>query len=470
MSNDVKKTCMIFVDDSNVWIEAQKFAASGKSHLLKLEDCDQDPRYRVNIGELVSTISMGRLVESAFLYGSRPPPNDAVWNSYKRFGFKVNVYNRANNGKEKQVDNSMATDISCKATELAVGAKYDEKIKQQLDNMTFIVISGDRDMLPPIIATLKCGIPVEVWAWESGISNEHKKRKDGNLQVCYLDQIANRIFFTNTRSTRTGKGVQGDKTVVLCDPNDKNNGMDFLEDSVSSCLLGNCPIIFYITRSPAETELFVEFPNLKNVENIIFRVRELFKGDWTVESWPEYASRLHKETLVTREKGTMFWPLEENDGERNSPLASEQTKSDDVQAKPWTGWDRPKPLIGQSGNEDIDTGAFDDWETVGPRNNLNRAHRRNMQRTQACPYGLHCGEAAACGNYHTDEEKRLFRDHPNQNFTKWKTSPCLYYPRCLKGRDCAFAHSDADAWCPECHKQGHYKDGCQFGIWKESNQ
>uniref|UniRef100_A0A8H7N6J8 NYN domain-containing protein n=1 Tax=Bionectria ochroleuca TaxID=29856 RepID=A0A8H7N6J8_BIOOC len=435
MSSDMNENCMIFVGDSNVWIEAQKFAASGKSRLPKLEDCDQDPRYRVNIGKLVSRISNGRSVEGAFLYGSRPPPNDAVWNSYERFGFKVNVYNRANDGKEKQVDSSMATDISRQATKLEVGAKYDEEIKQQLNNMTFIVVSGDRDMLPPIIATLECGIPVEVWAWKSGISNEHKRREGGNLRVYYLDQIANRIFFTNTRSTRTGKIVEVDKTVVLCNPNDKDSGMDFLEASVSSCLLENCPFLFYITRSRTETELFVEFPNLKNVERMIFEVRDLFKDDWTVESWPESSSRLNKETSVTREKGTMFQPCVKKRGERNSALATEQTKSVDGQAKPWSGWDLPKPFIGQSWNDDNDTVAFNDWETVKSRNDPKGAHRRAMQRTQACPYGQHCRKAAACGNHHTKEEEKLFEKSPNQNFTKWKTSRCRNFPYCRRGHN-----------------------------------
>jgi hypothetical protein len=47
---------MIFVDDSNVWIEAQKFAASGNSHMPKLQDSDRDPRLRIDIGKLVKTL------------------------------------------------------------------------------------------------------------------------------------------------------------------------------------------------------------------------------------------------------------------------------------------------------------------------------------------------------------------------------------------------------------------------------
>ncbi|CAG9977999.1 unnamed protein product [Clonostachys byssicola] len=366
MSTKMNETCMIFVDISNVWIEAQKFAASGKSRLPKLQECDQDPRYRVDIGKLVKTISNGRSVKGAFLYGSRPSPNDAEWNSYERFGFKVNVYDRAKNGREKQVDTSMAADISRQASMLEVGAIYDEEIKQQLENMTFIVISGDLDMLPSIVITLECGIPVEVWAWESGMSNEYKRREDSNLRVSYLDQVANRALFASTCSTQTGKIVEVDKTVVLCE------------------------------------------------------------------------------------------------------LATEQTESVDAQTKPWRGWDLPKPLIRQSEHKCTDPGAFDEWETVGSRNDLRRAHRRTMQRTQACPYGLHCREAGACGNYHTDKERTLFRDFPSLNFAKWRTSRCRSYPHCPRGTQCAFAHSDADAWCSKCHKQGHYEDGCRFGVRKKT--
>lgn len=476
MSYDMKESCMIFVDDSNVWIEAQKFAASGKfeasgkfagsgkGRLPQLEDCDRDPRLRVDIGKLVATISNRRSVKGAFLYGSRPPPNDTVWKSYEKFGFKVKIYERNKAGKEKQVDNSMATDISREATKLEIGAQYDDKVKQQLDNMTFIVISGDSDMIPPATAALECNIRVEVWAWESCISNELKRRNGGNLEVLYLDQIASEIFFTNTSSTRKNKQIDGAKAVVFCDPNDKDKGMDVLEASVSDLLLANCAVIFFITRSQTETELVVEFPNLKSVENMILKVRKMFKGDWTVESWPEYTSPPNEKNLVTLEKGTVYWPLGEDDGENGLSLApKEKVKPVGTQAKPWQGWNVPKPVVEQTVDENGDTEAFDNWETQKPRKNPNAMHRRAMQRAQLCSDGLHCKKATACSYGHTEEEKRLFRDFPGQNFAKWKTSECRNREFCRKGKRCPYAHSEGDAWCRDCRKWGHYEDGCRLG-------
>lgn len=106
MSCDPTTTCMFFVDDSNIWIETQKFAASGNNQIPKLTDGDHDPRLRVNVGRLIHTLRDGRKQGPSFLYGSWPPPNDPVW-KVEQFKFQTKVYNRAHGGKEKEVDNSM---------------------------------------------------------------------------------------------------------------------------------------------------------------------------------------------------------------------------------------------------------------------------------------------------------------------------------------------------------------------------
>ncbi len=158
------ETCMFFVDDSNIWIEAQKFAASGNSHMPKLTDSDRDPRLRIDIGKLIDTLRNDRSQGPSFLYGSRPPPNDSVWKAFEKFKFQTKIYDRAH-GKEKEVDNSMATDLSSKATELSIRAEYDLRYKEQKANTTFVAITGDRDLLPPIKKVLESDIRVELWAW-----------------------------------------------------------------------------------------------------------------------------------------------------------------------------------------------------------------------------------------------------------------------------------------------------------------
>ena len=70
---------MIFVGDFNVWINAQKFVASGNSHIPKLQDSGRDPRLRIDIGKLVKRLQRKHYTrDPPFLYGSCPPPNDSV--------------------------------------------------------------------------------------------------------------------------------------------------------------------------------------------------------------------------------------------------------------------------------------------------------------------------------------------------------------------------------------------------------
>ena len=286
---------MIFVDDSNVWIEAQKFAASGNSHMPKLQDADHDPRLRIDIGRLVERLRKNRIQGPSFLYGSRPPPNDSVWEAWKKYKFETNIYDRDNKGKEKEVDNSMSTDMSEKATELRVmaemGAKMgDHSARENRDNTTFVVITGDRDMLPAVKKILlRCGIRVELWAWKTGISKEYLKLQadHGDLfSVRLLDSIFKDISFTAFRSTRRRKGVVGGKTMVLCDINEGE------ENAVCDVLLATRQL-FYTTRFDGETNLCIEFPRLNQIEDVILQARRLLP-DITILSWPEYRARFNK--------------------------------------------------------------------------------------------------------------------------------------------------------------------------------
>ncbi|KAH6630779.1 hypothetical protein B0J18DRAFT_463620 [Chaetomium sp. MPI-SDFR-AT-0129] len=121
------ETYIIFLDDSNIWIEAQKFAASGNSHIPKLQDSNRDPRLRIDIGKL---------------------------KAFKKNKFKTNIYDRTYGN-------------------------------------TFIVIAGNRDIMPAIKYVLKCKIRVELWGWKSGISQAYLDLAAINslLSVHLLDLI-----------------------------------------------------------------------------------------------------------------------------------------------------------------------------------------------------------------------------------------------------------------------------------------
>jgi hypothetical protein len=461
MSSEPTETCMFFVDDSNIWIEAQKFAASGNSHMPKLTDSDSDPRLRIDIGKLVGVLRKDRSQGPSFLYGSRPPPNDSVWKEFKKFKFKTKIYDRAH-GKEKEVDNSMATDLSSEATELSVGAKYDSGIRQQKANTTFVAITGDRDLLPPIKKVLEYNIRVELWAWKSGISTEYLKlnSEDGLLSVHYLDWIFDKISFTNFRSTRQSKRIDPGQTIVLCGFADP--GGDNLEAFVREPPLIQLGRLFYITLSKTGTEVFVEFPKVKNIEAMIRNARELFKESLTVLSWPEYASRFHEDLPATVEASNMYAPLTDDNGQYSTDVtAEEEHKHVERKVKPSS---TAEAESGRRGNEEMqslnDPDDNNGWQTVA-RSDLGRDHRRGLRQTQQCSDRVRCKKRGECGYRHSDEERNLFRDNPKLDFRLWKTRRCnrtSHHP----GNRCPFAHTQDEAWCLRCRHEGHYNEECRY--------
>ena len=65
-----------------------------------------------------------------------------------------------------------------------------------------------------------------------------------------------------------------------------------------------------------------------------------------------------------------------------------------------------------------------------------------------------------------EAEKRLFDEHPKQNWLVWKTRPCcITTPFHENKKDsCPYAHGAADAWCLICNMDGHFTDDCPYKI------
>ncbi|ETI20973.1 hypothetical protein G647_07316 [Cladophialophora carrionii CBS 160.54] len=442
MGSKPTETCMFFVDDSNIWIEAQKFAASGNSRMPKLTDSDIDPRLRVDIGKLIDELRKDRRQGPSFLYGSRPPPNDSVWNAFEKYKFETKIYDRAH-GKEKEVDNSMATDLSSRATELSIRAEYDLRFRQQKANTTFVAITGDRDLLPPIKKVLE------------------STSRSSLLSVDYLDEIFDKISFTNFRSTRRSKANKVDpgQTIVLCEFADL--GGDNVESFVREQLI-QLERLFYITLSKAETEVFVEFPKVKNIEAVVRKARELFKNVLTVLSWPEYSSRLHEDLPAMVETSNMYAPLTDANSQHSTNVTvKEEHKHVEREDKPSStaepeSVDRENERTQGLNDPDDNNG----WQTV-IRSDLARDHRRSILQTQQCPDRVRCKKRGECGHRHSDEEQNLFRDNLNLDFRLWKTKKCNRAGPHASKR-CPFVHTPAEARCLQCRHEGHYTEGCRY--------
>ena len=173
----------IYVDDSNMWIEAKKLAANK----LNLK-CVEDPRLRLDIGKVTDVIANNRKVAWGILYGSEPPPIDSVWQKIRERGWKVITTQRSSfTGKEKQVDHQMVADI----TALVSGCIVKGKI---------VMVSGDADMIPAISKSLQMKWSTEIWMWGNGVSNALKQLAEENpglMSINILDSRLEEVTFTN---------------------------------------------------------------------------------------------------------------------------------------------------------------------------------------------------------------------------------------------------------------------------------
>lgn len=150
--------CLILVDNSNIFIEGQKFSAK-KKNVLRAAGGDRDPcdpSWRINFGALLEHLASGRKILDAILVGSRPPKNDGVWEAAKTKGFQVIVYDRSGR-EEKAVD-----------TELV--ARGTETICTIGPGNILVIASGDRDFIPLVNVAHRKNWEVEMCAFSSSFS------------------------------------------------------------------------------------------------------------------------------------------------------------------------------------------------------------------------------------------------------------------------------------------------------------
>ncbi|AFZ16143.1 NYN domain-containing protein [Allocoleopsis franciscana] len=172
---------VVVVDNSNVFIEGQKFSAKMKD-IVKQNPNDrdpQDPSWRIDFGKLLLAVSNGRTVERAILVGSRPPQNDTVWQAAQNHGFSVTVHDRNSMNEEKAVDTELVaqtTEIICTTTEV----------------MDLAILSGDRDFIPLVSVAHRRHWMVEMWAFKNAYNPAGQMAMEVD-SIKPLDDIFNEI-------------------------------------------------------------------------------------------------------------------------------------------------------------------------------------------------------------------------------------------------------------------------------------
>lgn len=150
---------LVYVDNSNVWIEGMHVAAYANGMAPSVWDAVQnricDHNWKIDFGKLFAFAGGDKAdVRKAALFGSRPPKNDSLWDAARRNGFDVVTYDRNVANHEKKIDTDIATTM----------IEDSFLVLQPGDEMT--LVAGDSDYVPAIEKLKARGIPVHVVFWK----------------------------------------------------------------------------------------------------------------------------------------------------------------------------------------------------------------------------------------------------------------------------------------------------------------
>lgn len=150
----------LFVDNSNVLLEGRRFSEKQRSGTGKLSP-GVDNSYQIDWGKFLylAKLQGGRLLSQVpVLYGSRPPPDDSIWQQIRDEGFDVKLFDRNIRNKEKGVDMEMGMDVV-------------ERVLTVSPPKTILIAAGDADFLPVIKRAVARGWKVEVWFWSNAAAS-----------------------------------------------------------------------------------------------------------------------------------------------------------------------------------------------------------------------------------------------------------------------------------------------------------
>ena len=150
------RTLHVFVDNSNVLIEGRRLS-NARNEGRARRGARVDDNYHIDWGKflyLIKETDSRALAQVPFLYGSRPPPDDTVWERIRTDGFDVKVFDRNIRNKEKGVDMEMGMDIV-------------DRIHTVTPPRTIIITAGDADFVPAVTRAQSKNWTVEVWFWNN---------------------------------------------------------------------------------------------------------------------------------------------------------------------------------------------------------------------------------------------------------------------------------------------------------------
>jgi uncharacterized LabA/DUF88 family protein len=157
---------LLYVDNSNTWIEGKRVSAVSKGMALSIYDAMNarivDNDYRIDFGKLYILLAGSETPKVAELFGSRPPENDSIWDTARRVGFTVRLTDRNYANKEKKVDTGIVARMMKDAYKTC-----------NKDEDTIILVAGDKDFVPAVEELLNDGFKVKIAFWNHAAGELH---------------------------------------------------------------------------------------------------------------------------------------------------------------------------------------------------------------------------------------------------------------------------------------------------------
>lgn len=313
-------------------------------------------------------------------------------------------------------------------------------------NGKVVIVSGDADMIPAIKESLKKKWSIEIWMWESGISNSLRKLSEDNpelLQISKLDSMLEAVTFTNFKIRVGEKEIPKSRSVIIKnidfspDEQWQKNLSEKLGWPFQFCWIGPEGV-----DNPVDYEdIILIFANVKSVdgkdfEKIFPSIFESLKQEYPgqIVNYPGYRRGFdQKDDICFANKYEALQIVDQQ-------LSVNSSSSED-----------PSYKHGDELHED-ETG----FQVVQrkPR------RRRTQQYSIPCESRSSCKRGLNCEYQHTDDEKKFFRS-PRKDGECWNKvkGHCKYGPQ-----RCHYAHSNKDSFCRNCHRWGHLQEKCTLKL------
>jgi hypothetical protein len=183
----------VYVDNSNVWIEGMRASAIQKGmarsgYQAKTEDI-LDHAWTYDFGRLYElACPEGSKVGRSILFGSKPPPNDSLWELARDKGFEVETFERSAGGREKEVDTGIVTMMLDDSRDYMQAERGDKAV----------LLAGDRDYVPALKSLKRRGLGTRVVFWDHATARDLRLEAD---EFISLDPHLEHLAFQSPAAT-----------------------------------------------------------------------------------------------------------------------------------------------------------------------------------------------------------------------------------------------------------------------------